>query len=193
MRRRRRSIPWGLPGRSAPSRSWLVRAGNGCRCAMIDGRGCQKEIPMSDQPDRRTFFKVLAAGSAVFARPAWLLGKEEKPTPKTYIFKKVGDCAIKADVYRPVTDEACPAVIWIHGGALIMGDRHGVDSTLRDTALKAGYAFISIDYRLAPETKAPAIHEDVRDACRWVREKGPDLCHINPEKIAVAGRSAAGH
>ena len=37
---------------------------------------------------------------------------------------------------------------------------------------------VSIDYRLAPETKLPAIVEDVRDACRWVRERGPKLFRI---------------
>jgi hypothetical protein len=34
----------------------------------------------------------------------------------------------------------------------------------------AGFAVVSIDYRLAPETKLAAILEDVQDACKWVRD-----------------------
>jgi acetyl esterase/lipase len=65
--------------------------------------------------------------------------------------------------------------------------------SLFDSLLKAGYAVVSIDYRLAPRVKLPAIIEDVQDACRWVREKGPELFHIDPERIFVMGQSAGGY
>ena len=69
-------------------------------------------------------------------------------------------------------------VVWIHGGALIMGHRGGIDRALLGALTKAGYVVVSIDYRLAPETKLPAIVEDVQDACRWVRERGPKLFRV---------------
>ena len=50
-------------------------------------------------------------------------------------------------------DERRPLAVWIHGGALIMGDRRGIDRTLLGELIKAGYIVVSIDYRLAPETK----------------------------------------
>ncbi len=148
---------------------------------------------MADLPHRRAFLKFLAAGSAAAAATASLLAEEKPAPPKTHVFKKVGDLEIKADVYQPVTDNSYPVVMWIHGGALIMGDRKGIDGELRDMMLKAGYAVVSIDYRLAPETKLPAILEDVQDAYRWVRDKGPDLFHIDPDRIAVMGGSAGGY
>jgi acetyl esterase/lipase len=74
-----------------------------------------------------------------------------------------------------------------------MGSRGWMDKALLGKLLKAGYAVVSIDYRLAPETKLPAILEDLQDACKWVREKGPELFHINPTKIAVMGGSAGGY
>jgi acetyl esterase/lipase len=46
---------------------------------------------------------------------------------------------------------------------------------------------------MAPETRLPAIIQDVQDAYRWVREKGPDLSHIDPSRIAVKGGSAGGY
>ena len=52
---------------------------------------------------------------------------------------------------------------------------------------------VSIDYRLAPETKLPEILEDVRDAYQWVREKGPELFWIDPDRIALVGNSAGGY
>ena len=45
-----------------------------------------------------------------------------------------------------------------------MGDRGGIDRRVKRLLLKSGYVIVSIDYRLAPETKLPAIIEDLRDA-----------------------------
>jgi acetyl esterase/lipase len=120
-------------------------------------------------------------------------GSEEKVIKKTYEYKRVGGCAIQADVYRPSGATVRPVVIWVHGGALIMGNRRGIDRALTDALLKAGYVVVSIDYRLAPETKLPDILTDLQDAYRWVREQGPALFHADPARIAVAGGSAGGY
>lgn len=111
----------------------------------------------------------------------------------TYTYKKVGDLGIRANVYRADDEKVRPVVVWIHGGALIMGGREGVNGRIRKMFLDAGYAIVSIDYRLAPETKLPAIIEDVEDAFKWIREKGPGLFHIDSSRIAVMGSSAGGY
>ncbi len=112
---------------------------------------------------------------------------------QTYTYKQVGDLEIKADVYRADDETVRPAVVWIHGGALIMGGRSGIDARVKKVFLDAGYVLVSIDYRLAPETKLPAILEDIEDAFRWIREKGPELFHIDAGKLAVLGGSAGGY
>jgi len=112
---------------------------------------------------------------------------------RTYTYKQVGDLEIKADVYRADDEKVRPVVVWIHGGALIMGGREGVNGRVRKMFLDAGYAIVSIDYRLAPETRLPAIIEDIEDAFKWIRQKGPDLFHIDGKKIAVLGGSAGGY
>jgi acetyl esterase/lipase len=112
---------------------------------------------------------------------------------KTYTYKTVGKCEIKADVYGVSEGKARPVVLWIHGGALIMGHRGQIDRDLLGKLLKAGYVAVSIDYRLAPETKLPGILDDVQDAYRWVREKGPALFNIDPKRVAVMGGSAGGY
>src|SRR6516165_5242544 len=102
---------------------------------------------------------------------------------KPYIYKTVDKLEIQADVYCSKADRLRPTLIWIHGGALILGDRRGIDDTFRDPLVAAGFAVVSIDYRLAPETKLAAILEDVQDACKWVRDKGPKLFQADPARI----------
>jgi len=86
----------------------------------------------------------------------------------TFTYKTAGDLPIQADVYRPDDNVVRPAILWIHGGALIMGHRGGLRAEQRQRYLDAGFAVVSIDYRLAPETKLPAILEDIQDAYRWL-------------------------
>ena len=140
---------------------------------------------------RQDFLRTLAGGAiaAVSARRA----ASQTPTPQTETYKTVDGLDIKADIYGAGAGAKRPAVVWIHGGALIMGSRRGVPRLLRERLLGYGYAIVSIDYRLAPETKLPGIIEDLRDAFRWVREQGPRRFGIDPERIATAGGSAGGY
>src|SRR5439155_22731694 len=142
---------------------------------------------------RRTFLRLLAAGATAAALPRSSFAREERASKKTFTYKTVDHCEIKADVYGAPGDAARPGIIWIHGGALIMGHRGQIDDVLLGKLLKAGYGVVSIDYRLAPETKLPAIALDLEDACKWVREKGPELLRIDPSRIAIMGGSAGGY
>lgn len=116
------------------------------------------------------------------------------PTPTTYTYKTVGDCPIQADVYQPATADApTPAIVHIHGGALINGSRQNFRLDHVARYVEAGYTVISIDYRLAPESKLPEIIEDLQDAFRWVYGSGPALLGIDPQRVAVVGHSAGGY
>ena len=101
---------------------------------------------------RLSVVALLAAG------PGWAAD----PVKQTYTFKTVGDLKVQADVYRPDDTKVRPVVVWIHGGALIMGNRTSVPRNLLDLCRDEGYALVSIDYRLAPEVKLPEIIADVR-------------------------------
>ncbi len=131
--------------------------------------------------------------SAVLAFSSVLIGEPPPFARKTHVYKTVGDCAIRADVYSPQQSGSRPVILWIHGGALIMGSREGIRHAQLSRYLEAGFVVVSIDYRLAPETKLPQILEDVEDAHRWVCSQGPSLFEGDPGRIAVIGHSAGGY
>ncbi|MDG2391652.1 MAG: alpha/beta hydrolase [Planctomycetaceae bacterium] len=111
----------------------------------------------------------------------------------TFTYKTVGDVKIDADVYRVPDKVKRPVVVWIHGGALIIGTRAGVPPQLKDLAIQEGFIIVSLDYRLGPEAQLPEIVSDVTDALDWVHDKGPNLFHSDPSRLVVAGASAGGY
>jgi acetyl esterase/lipase len=123
--------------------------------------------------------------------PAW--ADAAAPVKKTYTYKTVGPTRIRADVYRPADTTVRPVVVWLHGGALIVGSRTHVPRQLLELCRQEGYVLVSFDYRLAPEVKLPAVVGDVEDAFRWLREQGPRLFHADPDRLVVTGGSAGGY
>lgn len=116
------------------------------------------------------------------------------PLPKkSYPYKEAGALKIELDVYRAADAAPRPVLVWIHGGALIMGNRAGVPADLLDLCRTEEFALVSVDYRLAPQAKLPEMIEDVKDAFRWIRGPGVELAHLDPRKLVVAGGSAGGY
>jgi acetyl esterase/lipase len=139
--------------------------------------------------DRRELIAAIAGGSVCgFSSGA----RAQAAGPETHIYKEADGLPIRADVWGAEPGGRKPAVLWIHGGALILGSRRSVPRALRELA-GSGYVVVSIDYRLAPETKLPGIIEDLRDAYRWVRAEGPRRFGIDRDRVAVAGGSAGGY
>jgi acetyl esterase/lipase len=112
---------------------------------------------------------------------------------ETFVYKEVDGVSIEADVYSSEADSVRPVVFWIHGGALTIGNRGTVPPQMLTLCKDEGYVLVSIDYRLAPETRLPAIVADVKDGLRWVREEGGALFNADADKIVVAGGSAGGY
>jgi acetyl esterase/lipase len=115
------------------------------------------------------------------------------PSRETHIYKVVNSYEIKADVFGASVGANKPAVVWIHGGGLIFGSRTTPRPAFLAALLQAGAVVISIDHRLAPETKLADILEDVLDAWQWVVGQGPKLFGIDPHRVAMAGGSSGAY
>jgi acetyl esterase/lipase len=110
----------------------------------------------------------------------------------THIYKTVGSLAVEADVYTAGTRRA-PKIVWLHGGALIFGRRDTPPEWLLDLCRQDGFELISVDYRLAPETKLPEIVADIQDAFDWVQKRPNSAERSQQPPIAAVGESAGGY
>lgn len=113
---------------------------------------------------------------------------------QVFTYKIVDGHEIKANIFLPKADGLHPVLIYFHGGGFVFGNRdQGLNEMLKDRLLESGYAVISADYRLVPETKLDQILTDVSDIISWIRENGLEKFNINTNQIAVAGGSAGGY
>ncbi|GGH26869.1 alpha/beta hydrolase [Paenibacillus segetis] len=110
---------------------------------------------------------------------------------ETRIYKELDEGSISADIYYVGSNS--PIIIYIHGGALIFGTRTWLSEEQIDYYAQAGFSVVSIDYRLAPETKLDSIIEDIRDAVDWVKTKARVWYDFDTDHIAVMGGSAGGY
>jgi acetyl esterase len=94
-------------------------------------------------------------------------------------------------IYRP-KDALGAALVYFHGGGWVVGSLDSADGSCRALANRSRCLVISIDYRLAPETKFPGAVEDAFAAVRWVADHAADL-RIDPARVAVGGASAGGN
>ncbi len=96
------------------------------------------------------------------------------------------------DVYVPGGDGPFPAIVYIHGGAWLQGDKYGPRNVI-DREATRGYVVASINYRLTPTgVRWPTPMYDVKAAVRWLRAHAARY-KIDPTRIAAWGDSAGAH
>jgi acetyl esterase/lipase len=89
------------------------------------------------------------------------------------------------------TDRGPAAVLYIHGGGMMVGSPQSEANGAAQLARDLGVVVISPDYRLAPEHPFPAAVDDCMSTLYWMRNNADEL-GIDPECIAVTGSSAGG-
>lgn len=99
--------------------------------------------------------------------------------------------AIPLRIYRPSLAAPAPAIVYFHGGGMVLGSNHSFEPLARNLADKSGATVVSVDYRLAPEAPPPAQFDDAYTATSWVAAHADELA-VDPRRLAVAGDSAGG-
>jgi acetyl esterase len=92
--------------------------------------------------------------------------------------------------YRPAqATGALPCVVYLHGGAYIMGTLDENDERLDRMVLEAGCAVVSVEWRLAPEHPYPAGLDDAEAVWRALTAD-PAASGVDGAGLVLAGASA---
>ena len=105
--------------------------------------------------------------------------------------------SLQLDANIPEGTGPFAAVILVHGGGWTAGDKSGGPgkgymAPMHEPLSAAGFAWFSVNYRLAPKHHYPACVDDVEAAIRWVFAHAKEY-RIDPRRIALASESAGSH
>ena len=105
-------------------------------------------------------------------------------------YGNVSGFSLKMDVYYPeVADKPVPAIVYVHGGAWIFGDKASDEGAkFIPELVSKSYVVTSVNYRLAPDYKFPAQIEDIKCAVRHLRANAANY-GIDPNRM---GENASG-
>jgi acetyl esterase/lipase len=108
-------------------------------------------------------------------------------------FRRIAGTILELDVVAPATDGVNrPAIVQIHGGSWVMGDKREQGWPLLSHLAAHGWVCFNLNYRLSPGATFPDHLVDLKAGLGWIREHARDW-GIDPRFIAVTGGSAGGH
>lgn len=98
--------------------------------------------------------------------------------------------SLQARLYVPANSEDIgPGLIYFHGGGFTIGSIHTHDGLVERLARASGVKILSVDYRLAPEHRFPAAHDDAVDSAKWAFDHAAEI-GFDRDRIALGGDSA---
>lgn len=134
-----------------------------------------------------SFFLLMA--STLYAHPA------QTPQIRTIddiVYSQPKGIDLLMDAALPESKRPTAAVIIVHGGGWVRGDRRVDVRPLFKPLSDAGFAWFSISYRLVKDvTQFGVAIEDVEAAVRYVKSHAAEF-NIDPDRIALVGESAGG-
>ena len=110
-------------------------------------------------------------------------------------YARAGGRVLRLDVYRPDGPgdrTRRPAVLQVHGGGWVIGDKREQGIPLLGHLAANGWVGFNANYRLSPAATWPDHLVDLKRAVAWIREHA-DEYDVDPDFIAVTGGSAGGH
>ena len=126
---------------------------------------------------------------------AYIMGLDTKIEP----VKSIRDTLVPSEsyeipirIYMPEGEGPFPLLIFIHGAGWVAGNLDTHDNVCRCLSSRAKCVVVSVDYRLAPESKFPIPVEESYQVYEWIL-KNADLLNIDPERITIGGDSSGGN
>jgi acetyl esterase/lipase len=117
------------------------------------------------------------------------------PKPKTPAGIKIEQVktpgGLKLRIYTPAGQRTRAALLYIHGGGMMIGSPAMDDALLANTAAELDIVIVSPEYRLAPEHPYPAPVDDCHSAWSWMQQNLSERV-IDGKRIAIGGESAGG-
>jgi acetyl esterase/lipase len=115
---------------------------------------------------------------------------------RNVVFARVAGRELKLDVVAPADPAPDgvrrPALLQLHGGVWVAGDKREQGQPLVKAMAKLGWVCVNANYRLSPAATWPDHLVDVKRAIAWIREHADEL-GVDPSFVAVTGGSAGGH
>lgn len=120
---------------------------------------------------------------------------------RNVVYASVSGQRLRLDVYLPSVAATAaagpdaarrPAVVQIHGGAWVVGDKREQGVPLLTHLSDRGFVGFNVNYRLSPSATYPDHLVDIKRAIAWIRAHA-DEYGVDPGFIAVTGGSAGGH
>jgi triacylglycerol lipase len=135
---------------------------------------------------------LAAVRAAVFPLPVDPTAAEATTMTCRTIAGPKGAPDVAVMIYRPLASAgSLPCIFHIHGGGYVAGTAASLEPVHRSLSLAAGCVIVSVEYRLAPETRFPGAVEDCYAALKWTFAQAPVL-GIDDQRIGVMGESAGG-
>jgi acetyl esterase/lipase len=106
-------------------------------------------------------------------------------------YRRYGDKALMATLYRPKGAGPFAAVLEVHGGAWTEKDRFNNAATAKSLA-KNGIVVLSIDFRMPPEAPYPASLQDINYGIRWLKAHA-GVFGSSAGQVGAYGTSSGGH
>jgi len=108
-------------------------------------------------------------------------------------FSRASGRSLKMDIYRGYgSSDKRPALVFLHGGAWILGDKREQGLPLCHHLATLGWVCANANYRLSPAATYPDHVVDARTAVAWIRRHA-DEYGVDPRFVAIAGASAGAH